>query len=134
MNCFVDPSLAYSIQYRYVPDPSVELAKFSDWNIQYEQIYLNKVFNLSSDISLEFQPGIPGFTNISQSEDSVITNSFRYELRIEFDSGIQTYSGIAIMKLVKNMNANWAIYYWEDTRVINKDEQSWSNLRADYKN
>jgi hypothetical protein len=133
MNCFVDPELAYAIQYRFIPDPSSEIDKFRNWDIQSEQNYITTVFSLTEDVSLEFTEE-PVFSNISQSEDSVVTDFFRYDLRIDFADGPQIYSGSARMKLVKNVNAMWSIYYWEDISEPGSDEQSWSYLKANYKN
>ena len=133
MNCFVEPSLAYNLSFKFVPDRTIESEKFIDWDITYERIYLNTVFNQSMNISLEYLDEII-YTNISQSPDSVQTNSFRYELRISFENEEAVYSGRARMKLIKNTNAIWAIYFWEDSKLVNFDGSSWSNLKANYKN
>ena len=133
MNCFVEPSLAYNFTYKYLPDRSIESEKFLDWDLTYERIYLNTVFNQSIDISLEYLDEIV-YTNISQSPDSVQTNSFRYELRISFESEESIFTGLARMKLIKNMNAMWAIYFWEDSKPADLERNSWSNLKANYKN
>jgi hypothetical protein len=98
-----------------------------------EESYLNTVFKQSTDISLEFFDEIT-FTNISQSPDSVQTNSFGYELRIVFDNEDAIFIGTARMKLIKDVNALWHIYYWEDTKSEDTDFQSWSNLKATFKN
>jgi hypothetical protein len=133
MNCFVNPELAYNVTYRFVPDPGVETDKFRFWTLYDEESYLNTVFKQSSDISLEFFDEIT-YTNISQSPDSVQTNSFRYELRIVFDRVDAIFIGTARMKLIKDVNALWYIYYWEDTKSEDIESQSWSNLKATYKN
>jgi hypothetical protein len=133
MNCFVDPSLAYNFVYRFVPDPGVETDKFRFWSLYDEESYLNTVFKQSVNISLEFLDEIT-FTNISQSPDSVQTNSFRYELRIVFEEEDAIFVGTARMKLIKDMNALWNIYYWEDTKSEDLESNSWSNLKAAFKN
>ena len=133
MNCFVESSLAYNFKYKYLPDRSIESEKFLDWDLTYERIYLNTAFNQSTGISLEYLDEIV-YTNISQSPDSVQTNSFRYELRISFESEESVYTGLARMKLIKNMNAMWAIYFWEDSKLADLESNSWSNLKANYKN
>jgi hypothetical protein len=133
INCFVDPALAYNISYRFVPDQSLETDKFRDWDLNYEKIYLNTVFKQSSNISLDFLDPVI-YTNISQAPDSVETNSFRYELRILIDGKEAVYSGWARMKLVKNITALWAIYYWEDAKLDEGDIKTWTSLKANYKN
>ena len=133
MNCFVDPQLAYNFTYKFVPDPGTETDKFINWTLYDEESYLNTVFKQSSDISLEFLDEIT-FTNISQSPDSVQTNSFRYELRIVFEGEGALFVGTAIMKLIKNVNALWEIYYWEDTKSTDAESKCWSDLKATYKN
>jgi hypothetical protein len=133
MNCFVDPGLAYNFTFRFVPDPGVEADKFRFWSLYDEESYLNTVFKQSVNISLEFFDEII-YTNISQSPDSVQTNSFRYELRIDFEEGDEIYTGTARMKLIKDMNALWSIYYWKDTKSEDLESKSWSNLKATFKN
>ena len=133
MNCFVDPALAYNFVFRFVPDPGVETDKFRFWTLYDEESYLNTVFKQSKNISLEFIDDIT-FTNISQSPDSVQTNSFRYELRIEFEDDDDLFTGTARMKLIKNVNALWHIYYWEDIKSGDLESKSWSNLKATFKN
>jgi hypothetical protein len=103
------------------------------WDLYHEESYLNTVFKQSINISLEFFDDIT-FTNISQSPDSVQTNSFRYELRIIFEEEDAVFIGTARMKLIKNVNALWQIYYWEDTKAADIESRSWSNLKATFKN
>jgi hypothetical protein len=133
MNCFVEPSLAYNFVYRFVPDPGVETDKFRFWSLYDEESYLNTVFKQSANISLEFFDDIT-YTNISQSPDSVQTNSFRYELRIVFEEEDAIFVGTMRMKLIKDMNALWHIYYWEDTKSEDLESNSWTNLKATFKN
>jgi hypothetical protein len=133
MNCFVDPALAYNFSFRFVPDPGVEADKFRFWTLYDEESYLNTVFKQSVNISLELFDEII-YTNISQSPDSVQTNSFRYELRIDFGEEDEIYIGTARMKLIKDVNALWSIYYWDDTKSEDLESKSWSNLKATFKN
>jgi hypothetical protein len=133
MNCFVDPALAYNFVYKFVPDPSAETDKFRYWTLYDEKSYLNTVFKQSVNISLEFFDEIT-YTNISQSPDSVQTNSFRYELRIVFEEEDGLFIGTARMKLIKDVNALWYIYYWEDIKAEDLESKSWSSLKATFKN
>ncbi len=133
MLCFIDPEVITDYVYRFIPDPSSEAIKFRDWTRNDEKVYLNTVFRQSSTISLEFLDDI-SYTNISQSPDSVQTNSFRYELKIKFEDREEVYRGTTRMKLLININGLWAIYYWEDIKAANLESQSWSHLKAAYKN
>ena len=133
MNCFVDPALAYNFVYKFVPDPSADTDKFRSWTLYDEESYLNTVFKQSVNISLEFFDEIT-FTNISQSPDSVQTNSFRYELRIVFEEEDALFIGTTRMKLIEDVNALWHIYYWEDTKAEDLENKSWSSLKATFKN
>jgi len=133
MNCFVDPALANNFAFRFVPDPTTETDKFRFWTLYDEESYLNTVFKQTENISLEFFDEI-SFTNISQSPDSVQTNSFRYELRIIFEDVDALFIGTARMKLIKDANALWQIYYWEDTKSEDPESNSWSSLKATFKN
>jgi hypothetical protein len=133
MNCFVDPALAYNFVYKFVPDPSADTDKFRYWTLYDEESYLNTVFKQSLNISLEFFDEI-FYTNISQSPDSVQTNSFRYELRVVFEEEDALFLGTIRMKLIKDVNALWHIYYWEDTKSEDLERKSWSSLKATFKN
>jgi hypothetical protein len=133
MNCFVDPALAYNFAFQFVPDPTTETDKFRLWTLFDEESYLNTVFKQSKNISLDFFDDI-SFTNISQSPDSVQTNLFRYELRIVFEDEDALFTGTARMKLIKDTNALWQIYYWEDTKSQDLERNCWSNLKATFKN
>jgi hypothetical protein len=133
MNCFVDPSKSTNFVFRFVPDPGAEADKFRLWSLYDEESYLNTVFKQSENISLEFFDEIT-YTNISQSPDSVQTNPFRYELRIVFEEGDALFIGTARMKLFKDDNALWHIYYWEDAKTGDLESNSWSDLKATFKN
>jgi hypothetical protein len=133
MNCFVDPALAYNFAFQFVPDPTTETDKFRLWTLFDEESYLNTVFKQSKNISLDFFDDI-SFSNISQSPDSVQTNLFRYELRIVFEDEDALFTGTARMKLIKDVNALWQIYYWEDTKSQDLERNCWSNLKATFKN
>ena len=133
MNCFVDPTLADNFTFKFVPDPGTEPDRFRSWTLYDEESYLNTVFKQAENISLDFFDEI-SFTNISQSPDSVQTNSFRYELRIIFEEENALFTGTARMKLIKDVNALWQIYYWEDTKSEDPESRCWSNLKATFKN
>ncbi|TFH01617.1 MAG: hypothetical protein E4H13_04400 [Calditrichales bacterium] len=131
--CFSDPSMGYDYSYRFVPDADMDAIKFLGWNLDDEKNYLTAIFTQSDNISLVFRDVVT-FTDITQSPDSVQTNPIRYELRINFESGEEVYTGTMFLKMSKNANALWAIYYWKDTRAETIEYRSWSNLKANKKN
>jgi hypothetical protein len=133
MSCFIDTSFSQSFTFCFKPDESIPSERFQGWSIQDEENYLRNVFNNAQNISFEFldKENIT-FTPISTAIDSVQTSPFAYELKVEFKEPV-TYSGIARMKLIKNSNSLWAIYYWEDTRNAENYSNTWSVLKADYR-
>ena len=133
MSCFIDTSLVPQFNYRFKPDESFPYERFQDWSLRDEENYLRNVFTAARTIGFEFtDAGTISFTPISTSIDSVQTSPFTYQLQVESDS-VQIYTGIARMKLVKNSNSLWAIYYWEDTRNTESNPNTWSALKSIYK-
>ena len=134
MNCLIDTTMMPGMVYKFIPDQSAQIERFIHWGLSDEQNYLRNVFTNSNTISFEFVDKDITFNSITTSEDSVQTSLFRYELRVMFDSSI-IYSGKARMKLVKNANSLWAIYFWEDQRddTITDNRNTWSTLKATYK-
>ena len=134
MSCFIDTSLVKSFVYRFKPDESFPAERFQGWSLIDEENYFINVFTEPGTVSFEYIDAIEDitFTPISAAIDSVQTSPFEYKLQVELDS-LATFSGIARMKLVKNSNSLWAIYYWEDTRNAEGYPNTWSSLKADYR-
>jgi hypothetical protein len=133
MSCFIDTSLIPSFTYRFKPDESIPTEPFHNWSLEDEENYLRNVFNKFSTVHLDYIDQI-SFTPISSAIDSVQTAPFTYQLTVTAGQSILLlYSGVARMKLVKNSNSLWAIYYWEDTRDAENNTNTWSLLKADYR-
>jgi hypothetical protein len=133
MSCFIDTSLVKSFVYRFKPDESFPAEGFQGWSLTDEENYLRNVFTKASTVNFEYIDAVNiTFTPITAAIDSVQTSPFVYELKVGLDS-LTTFSGIARMKLVKNSNSLWAIYYWEDTRNAESNPNTWSLLKADYR-
>jgi hypothetical protein len=131
ISCFIDTSLV-TMNYKFLPDQNVAKERFTGWDLQDEENYVRRLFNGSDQIGFEFIDKNITFTTITTSIDSVLTSPFRYELKIQFDT-LAVYNGKARMKLVKNVNSLWAIYYWEDFRDETNNPNTWSVLKAIYK-
>jgi hypothetical protein len=133
MSCFIDTSLVQSFDFRFKPDDSFPPERFQGWSLRDEENYLRNVFTAARTIGFEYADlAAISFTPISAGIDSVQTSPFAYLLRVELDS-VTAYAGIARMKLVKNSNSLWAIYYWEDTRNSESNPNTWSLLKAFYR-
>lgn len=134
MSCLIDTTMFPVMVFKFIPDQSAQIERFIRWGLTDEQNYLRNVFTNSNTISFEFVDKDITFNSITTSEDSVQSSLFRYELQVMFDS-LTTYNGKARMKLVKNENSLWAIYFWEDQRddTINNNRNTWSTLKATYK-
>lgn len=133
MSCFVDSGFIQTISFHFKPDEGIPAERFQGWSLEDEANYLRNVFTNAHGISFEYidKENIT-ITPISTSLDSVQTSPFAYQLDIEFKQ-TTTYYGIARMKLIKNSNSLWAIYYWEDTRNSDNNSNTWSTLKADYR-
>jgi hypothetical protein len=133
VSCFIDNSLVPTLVYQFKPDESIPSERFQGWSLSDEENYLHNIVAEAGMITFEYIDAASiTFTPISASIDSVQTSPFVYKLQVELDS-LTTFSGIARMKLVKNSNSLWAIYYWEDTRNAESNPKTWSLLKATYR-
>ena len=134
MSCLIDTTMIPAMVYNFIPDQSAQIERFINWGLSDEQNYLRNVFTNSKTLSFEFVDKNITYNSITTSEDSVQTSLFRYTLQVMFDT-LATYNGKARMKLVKNANSLWAIYFWEDQRddTITNNRNTWSTLKALYK-
>jgi hypothetical protein len=132
MSCFIDTSLVQQFKFTFNPDESIPSERFQNWSLQDEETYLRNVFSRTGTVQLEYIDKNISITPISSSLDSVQTTPFAYQLKITMDE-TKTYSGIARMKLIKNSNSLWSIYYWEDTRDNSDSSVTWSTLKATYR-
>ncbi len=136
MSCFIDTSFVQSFVYGFKPDETFPPERFQGWSLIDEENYLRNVITEAGTgmVSFEYVDAVDDitFTPISAAIDSVQTSPFEYKLQVELDS-LVTFSGIARMKLVKNSNSLWAIYYWEDTRNAEGNPNTWSLLKSIYR-
>jgi len=127
MRCLVDTSLVGQTQYVFVPDQNIQVERFANWTLDSERNYFTRLANEESAIAVEFeQPVI--IENITTAE----TEPFAYLIRITPKTGIPSeYRGVARMKLIRNENEEWSIFYWEDRRLEPTNENSWSLLKSE---
>lgn len=132
MSCFIDTSLSQQVKFTFKPDESIPSERFQNWSLQDEETYVRNVFSRAGTVYLEYIEKNISITPISASLDSVQTAPFAYQLKITMDE-MKIYSGIARMKLIKNSNSLWSIYYWEDTRDNSDSLDTWSTLKATFR-
>lgn len=133
-NCFADSSVAENFRYKFIPDKRLESEFFENWTMTDEINYLSSVFNTVQSVDLS-SFGEISFNVINGSPDSVQTSIFNYELSLNSNNSKTIYTGQIKMKLVRNSNSLWAIYYWEDLPTPDQPEsQSWSWVKAFYRN
>jgi hypothetical protein len=133
MTSFIDTNSVKSTKFKFVPEPSIEAERFLNWTLEDEKNYLQHVFTNSNEIEVSpFDQEIT-FTQISTAIDSVQTLPFFYQLKIEFSDSTRIYTGKARMKLMRDRNSLWAIYYWEDLRDEDSNQQTWSVLKSTYR-
>jgi hypothetical protein len=125
MACFIDTSLVPDAKYRFIPDNRLSL-KFDDWDLKDENNYIHKVFQDYKNVELTYMDTIKYLS--TNWHDSVQTDLFQYRLSLQNNNSTNIYTGKAIMKFIKNINSQWAIYFWEDIAIA--DSNSWSLLKA----
>ena len=136
MRCFIDESLVSNHKFRFIPDNSLQSEQFENWGLIDENNYLTNIVNSEKNIKsieLSYTGDEINYTTITASRDSFQTTLFEYEFKIDFGDTTHIYLGKARMKLVKNINALWAIYFWEDIRSDIESFDSWSVLKANFR-
>ena len=133
MACFIDTSLTPGIKYRFIPDYNLHLSDFENWELSDERNYMNKVLYSTEQqlqkIELTYLDEISYEPLSTDWIDSLQTNFFQYRLLVRSNNMNDLYTGKARIKLIKNINSQWAIYFWEDTAIAGNDS-SWSLLKA----
>jgi hypothetical protein len=126
IRCLVDTALADQT-FIFVPDQNIQVERFANWTIESERNYFSRLANEESSISVEFsQPII--IENITTAE----TEPFTYQITITPKTGLPSaYTGVARMKLTRNRNEEWSIFYWEDRRLDPAMEFTWSFLKTE---
>jgi hypothetical protein len=127
MRCLVDTALVGQIEFQFVPDQNIQVERFANWTLDNERNYFTRLANEEASIAFEFdQPVI--IENITTAE----TEPFAYLIRITPKTGTPVeYKGVARMKLVRNINEEWSIFYWEDRRMDPGMENTWSLLKSE---
>ncbi len=127
MRCLVDTSLVQETQFIFIPDQNIQIERFANWSLESERDYFTRMANEDSKISVELAEPII-VENIATAE----TEPFNYAIRITYRTGNPVdYRGVARMKLIRNRNEEWAIFYWEDRREEATVENTWSLLKTE---
>ena len=127
MRCLVDPALVDQEQFSFVPDQNIPVERFASWTRESERNYFTRLANEETTIAVEFEQPII-IENLRLAE----TEPFSYLIRITPKTGAsEEYTGVARMKLVRNQNEEWAIFYWEDRRLDPTVEKTWSLLKSE---
>jgi hypothetical protein len=131
--CFVDANNSTNFTYRFLHDQRIESGLLMDWSLIDEIQYLSNIINGDSlrSINLNYLDSL-SYKSISTFPDSVWT-SFDYELVVSFTDSSYLYKGQSIIKLVKDMNSLWSIYYWEDRPSGDNYSNSWSFLKMKFR-
>ena len=131
--CFVDANNSSNYQYKFLHDQRIEGGLLMDWKLNDEFQYLSNIINGDSlkSISLTYLDSL-SYKSISTFPDSVWT-SFDYELVVVFTYSSYLYKGQSIIKLVKDINSLWSIYYWEDRPSVDNYLNTWSLLKLKFR-
>ena len=130
--CFVDANNSSNYKFRFIHDQRIVSERFEGWTLNDERQYLSTIINADTlkSINLTYS-NLLSHQQISTHPDSVWTG-FEYYISINFDDSFFDYKGQSIVKLVKDVNGTWSIYYWEDLPATDNDENSWSRLKLKY--
>ena len=131
--CFVDANNSSNFVFKFLHDQRIEASLLNDWSLSDEIQYFSNIINSDSleSINLSYS-GLQPYQQISTHPDSVLTG-FNYDLLLIFNSSSFLYKGQSTIKLVKDNNSLWAIYYWEDRPTTDNYENSWSKLKLKFR-
>ena len=127
--CFIDANSSSNFTFKFLHDQRIEGSFFNDWSLNDEIQYFSDLSNSDTlkTIKITFSDTL-SHRQISNHPDSVWT-SFNYDLLITFDKSMEIYKGQSIIKLVKDANSLWTIYYWEDRPNSDNYLNTWSVLK-----
>jgi len=131
--CFIDANNTSNYTFKFLHDQRIEGSLLNDWTIADEIQYFSNIINSDTlkSINLSYSQ-MQSYQQISTHPDSVWT-SFNYDLLLTFTESSTVYKGQSIVKLVKDINSLWAIYYWEDRPTSDNYENSWSILKLKFR-
>jgi hypothetical protein len=127
MRCLIDSALVPETKFVFIPDQNIQVERFANWSIESERDYFTRLSNEESTITVEFDHPVV-IENLATAE----TEPFSYHIRLTPKNGSPVdFRGLARMKLVRNKNEEWSIYYWEDRREDPTEENTWSLLKSE---
>lgn len=131
--CFISENNSTNYHYKFLHDQRIESGLLLNWKLNDEIQYLSNITNSDSlkSINLTYLDSLT-YKSISTVPDSVWT-SFDYELNVTFNDSTYLYKGNSIVKLVKDDNSLWSIYYWEDRSTSDNYLNSWSILKLKFR-
>ncbi len=133
--CFIETNNLNNFTFRFSADVRIDQGLFLNWTTDDEFNYFEKLTADQEIKSISFSNfGLTenDYKPLTNFTDSVQTDIFNYELTISFSDTIHKYVGQAKMKLMKNENSLWSIYYWEDHPSLDNSPNSWSTLKLLY--
>ena len=131
--CFVDANNSSNYAYKFLHDQRIEGNLLNNWTLADEIQYFSNIINSDTlkSINLSYSD-LQSYQQISTHPDSVWT-SFNYDFVLTFNESTDIYKGKSIIKLVKDINSLWSIYYWEDRPTSDNYENSWSKLKLKFR-
>ncbi len=137
MEIFQDESVDPTHQFRFIPE-KYYLEEFNRrWTLMDEYDYFNALVHSANNdfphIKFEIADSAIILTpiNVSASDDSMVTNNFKYRLVIEYVDHTDEYFATMILRLAKSKVSPeyWHIYYWRDYAIENIYTKTWTYLK-----
>jgi len=128
--CLAD-SFQVGKNFIFIPE-NREINRLSNWNLQDEANYFNKLINSDGleDINISFNTP-NAWTFISSDTQQI---EFSYQIEVEFITKTEFYQGTSIIKILQSSSSLWYIFYWQDLKINSNDpSDTWSTLKADYR-
>jgi hypothetical protein len=137
MENFQDETVDPTHIFRFIPE-KYYLEEFTrSWTLMDEYDYFNALIHSGTNdfphIKFEFADSALTLSpiNVSASDDSLVSNNFKYRLVVEYPDHTDEYSATMILRLAKSKISPeyWHIYYWRDYAIENNYDQTWTYLK-----
>lgn len=126
--CLSD-SMSSGHSFHFIPSPVKAIAFPSPWGFQEEELFFQELLAACPKDSLLLL-SISNDDVPDSDEGDTISYQINYQISAHHDRGDidKYYEGRSYIKLIRNNQNYWVIYYWQDIPV--STEATWSDLKA----
>lgn len=128
IRCLSD-SISSGHTFHFLPSPVKAIAFPHPWGYQEEELFFQELLAACPKDSL-LMLSITNDDVPDSDEGDTISYQINYQISVHHNRGDidKNYEGRSYIKLIRNNQNYWVIYYWQDIPVSTK--ATWSDLKA----